>query len=296
MNTGDPDVGVLIVTYNSADDIAACLEGVAAASSHPPHVVVVDNASHDSTVTILEKSFPGVALIRNAENRYYAAANNQGLAHALRRFVLLLNPDVVLPIGGIDAMVRLLEERPGYAAVAPMLTGGDGRCQHSLRELPALDTLWFDLLGLSFLFPRSRRFGRWRMGYFDGKTPRDVEQPMASCLLIRREAIAALGFFDERFPMFFNDVDWCKRARDARWKILYTPEVVARHKGGSSTRTRKIRMIWMSHFAYFRYLRLYASHGPLRTLALWATAPFLILAAVVRTIFWASVRRQPTSS
>jgi len=296
MIVGDPKVGVLIVTYNSADDVAACLEGVATASSHPPHVVVVDNSSSDSTVAIIAKSFPGVTLIRNADNRYYAAASNEGQQYALRDFVLLLNPDVVLPVSGIDTLVRLLDDHHQHAAVAPMLVGENGRRQASLRELPGLDTLWFDLLGLSYLFPRSRRFGRWRMGYFDGKTERDVEQPMASCLLIRREAIAAIGLFNERFPMFFNDVDWCRRARDARWKILYTPDVVARHKGGSSTRTRKIRMIWMSHFAYFRYLRLYASPGPLRTLALWATAPFLILAAVLRTVFWASVRRRPTSS
>jgi hypothetical protein len=230
-------------------------------------------------------------LIRNADNRYYAAANNQGLTYALKRFVLLLNPDVVLPVGSIDALVRLLDDHPRHAAVAPMLVGDDGQRQQSLRELPRMDTLWFDLLGLSFLFPRSRMFGRWRMGYFDGKTEQDVEQPMASCLLIRREAIAAIGLFNERFPMFFNDVDWCRRARNARWKILYTPDVAARHKGGSSTRTRKVRMIWMSHFAYFRYLRLYASHGPLRTLALWATAPVLMVAALLRTIWWSLTHR-----
>jgi GT2 family glycosyltransferase len=232
-----------------------------------------------------------VTLIRNADNRYYAAANNEGLTYALKRFVLLLNPDVVLPAGGIDAMVHLLEKRPRYAAVAPMLVGENGRRQASLRELPGLDTLWFDLLGLSFLFPHSRRFGRLRMGYFDGKTQRDVEQPMASCLLICREAIAAIGLFNERFPMFFNDVDWCRRVRDHGWKILYTPDVAARHKCGSSTRTRKIKMIWMSHFAYLRYLRHYASHGPFRTLALWASAPVLMVAALLRTIWWSLTHR-----
>jgi GT2 family glycosyltransferase len=291
MTSDVSEVGVLIVTYDSASDIAACLEGVASASSHPLRVVVVDNASTDDTTAILERTFPNVTLIRNSENRYYAAANNQGLQHALGRYVLLLNPDVVLPIGGIDAMVRLLDERPQHAAVAPMLIGTDGRRQRSLRELPGLDTLWFDLLGLSFLFPHSCRFGRWRMGYFDGKAQRDVEQPMASCLLIRRDAIAVFGLFDERFPMFFNDVDWCRRAKEFGWKILYTPDVVARHKGGSSTRTHKIRMIWMSHFAYFRYLRFHHSNSLPRRAAVRLNAPFLMLAALVRTIWWILIRR-----
>ena len=291
MSADSANVGVLIVTYNSEGDIAACLEAVKSASAHPLQVVVVDNASHDSTVAIVQQLFPDVTLIRNADNRYYAAANNEGQQHALRNFVLLLNPDVVLPVGAIDALVRLLDTHPRHAAVAPMLIGEDGRRQSSLRELPGLDTLWLDLLGLSYLFPRSRHFGRWRMGYFDGKTHCDVEQPMASCLLIRREAIATIGLFDERFPMFFNDVDWCRRVRDHGWKILYTPDVTARHKCGSSTRTRKIKMIWMSHLAYFRYLRYYASHGPLRTLALWATAPVLLIAALLRTIWWSLTHR-----
>ncbi len=284
MNTGEAKVGVLIVTYNSEADISACLDSVKTASSSPVHVVVVDNASVDKTTALIEQSHPTVTLIRNSENRFYAAANNQGLPHALRPFVLLLNPDVVLPVGGIDAMVQLLDRHPGHAAVAPMLQGVDGRRQASLRELPRLDTLWFDLLGLSFLFPHSRTFGRWRMGYFDGRTQRDVLQPMASCLLVRREVLTALGLFDERFPMFFNDVDWCHRVHQAGWKITYTPDIIARHRGGASTRQRKLRMIWMSHFAYYRYLRLYECCNVPGRIALWATIPFLYLAAILRTL------------
>jgi len=292
MISSGPEVGVLIVTYNSANDIIACLEGVQSASSHPLQVVVVDNASDDATSSIVERSFPGVMLIRNPSNRYYAAANNQGLPFALKRYVLLLNPDVVLPVAGIDAMTRLLEERPRCAAIAPRLIGPDGRRQLSLRELPGLDTLWFDLLGLSFLFPHSRLFGRWRMGYFDGQSECTVQQPMASCLLIRGDVLAALGLFDERYPMFFNDVDWCRRAQEAGWKILYTPDVVARHKCGSSTRTRKVKMIWMSHFAYFRYLLDHKSPGFLQAIALWGSLPLLLLGAIFRTCWWGVVRRR----
>jgi GT2 family glycosyltransferase len=280
------DVGVVIVTYNSAEDIAACLESVKAASSRPLSIVAVDNASHDNTAETVGSSFPDVCLLRNAENLYYAAANNQGLDRAGGRYVLLLNPDVILPVGGIDALVAFLEHDQQYAAVAPRLVGPDGRRQASLRELPGLDTLWYDLLGLSFLFPRSRVFGRWRMGYFDGLSPRDVQQPMASCLLIRRSAISAFGSFDERYPMFFNDVDWCKRVVDGGGKIRYIPEVAVRHVGGASTRQRKVRMIWMSHVAYYRYLEQYCSDPWPRRVGLWLSVPFLFTAAALRSVWW----------
>lgn len=278
-------VGVIIVTYNSRDDIAACLESIPPASTAPVSVVVVDNASTDGT-DLVASQFPDVTLIRNRTNRYYAAANNQGLEHAGGEYVLLLNPDVVLPVGGIDALVATIEQDKTYAAVAPILIGPDGRRQRSLREFPDLATLWYDLLGLSFLAPRSRLFGRWRMGYFNGQTARDVPQPMASCLLIRRQTIADIGFFDELYPMFFNDVDWCKRAWDGGWKIRYTPDVRVRHIGGASTRRRKLRMIWMSHASYLRYLRQYCSKPLWRRLTIWLTAPFLFVAALLRSVWW----------
>lgn len=279
-------VGVIIVTYNSRGDIGPCLESVAAASSSPVSIVVVDNASTDGTADLIASRFPNVTLIRNQANRFYAAANNHGLERAGGEYILLLNPDVVLPVGGIDAMVAVIEQDQRYAAVAPQLVGPDGKRQHSLREFPTLATLWFDLLGLSFLIPRSRLLGRWRMEYFDGQTARDIPQPMASCLLIRRQAIAQIGFFDERYPMFFNDVDWCKRVWDNGWRIRYTPDVRARHIGGASTRRRKVRMIWMSHASYFRYLRQYCSRPLWRRLAVWLSAPFLFLAAVLRSVVW----------
>lgn len=279
-------VGVVIVTYNSKGEIAACLESVSAASSSPVSIVVVDNASRDGTPELVESAFPDVTLLRNPTNRYYAAANNQGLEHAGGQYVLLLNPDVVLPVGGIDALTAVIGQDEKYAAVAPQLIGPDGVRQYSLRDFPGLTTLWYDLLGLAFLFPRSKRFGRWRMGDFDGQTERDVPQPMASCLLIRRSVISKIGLFDERYPMFFNDVDWCKRAWSNGWRIRYTPSVRVHHIGGASTKRRKIRMIWMSHAAYFRYLRQYCEGSFLRKIALWCSAPFLFFAAIVRSVWW----------
>ena len=284
-------VGVVIVTFNSQGEIGSCLESVAPASSRPVDVVVVDNASTDETASIVRNSLPGATLIRNTTNRYYAAASNQALRQVGGACVLLLNPDTVLPVGGIDALRTFLEEHPGAAAVAPQLIGPDGRRQHSLRELPGLDTLWYDLTGLALVFPRSRRFGRWRMGDFDGRSARVVDQPMASCLLIRREVLAEVGLFDERYPMFFNDVDWCARVAAAGWSIYYTPDVRVRHLAGASINRHKVKMIWMGHAAYLKYLhRLYARRPLIRALV-WMSVPFVFVGALLRTVWWGGVRR-----
>lgn len=291
MSNVDTGVGVVIVTYNSAGEIATCLNAAAAASRQPVQIVVVDNASQDRTALIIRESFPHVTLICNSENRYYAAASNQGIAAVYTHHLLLLNPDAVLPAGGIDALRQFLDAHPDAAAVAPRLIGPDGRRQRSVRELPGLDTLWYDLTGLSLLFPRSPTFGRWRMGYFDGGTVQMVDQPMASCLLVRRTVLDDVGVFDERYPMFFNDVDWCRRVRQSGYKIYYTPDVSVCHVGGAAINRRKVAMIWMGHYAYWAYLRRLYARSAMKHALVWLSVPPLFLAAVVRSAWWGAIRR-----
>jgi len=288
--TDDATIGVVIVTYNSADIIGPCLQSLHGASSRPLHLVIVDNNSNDRTVDAATRSFSELALIQNAANAYYAAASNQGIRVAKGSYILLLNPDTIMPEGGIDALADFMEKHPEAVAVAPMLIHPDGKRQSSLREFPALDTLWYDLLALSFLFPHSRIFGRWRMGCFDGATERKVDQPMASCLLIRREVFVKVGLFDESYPMFFNDVDWCKRIQEARMSIWYTPDVKVSHIGGATVKKYRAKMIWMSHSAYFRYLRRLHARDPLKLLLTYLSWPPLMLAGLLRSI-WHSIRK-----
>ena len=282
--------GVVIVTYNSVGEIVTCLESIVTATRLPVSIVVVDNASQDGTADVVQSSFPDVCLIRNDTNKFYAAANNQGLERVSGEYILLLNPDVVLPNGGIDALVATLERDSQYAAVAPLLIGPDGTRQRSLREFPGLATLWYDLLGLSFLFPHSARFSRWRMGYFDGQTERAVDQPMASCLLIRREVLHQVGLFDESFPMFFNDVDWCARVKKAGLTIMYSPEIKVTHLGGASVNKAKLRMIWMSHRAYWLYLSRLYRENLFKRLLVDLSWPPLMLAALLRSLYWLILR------
>jgi len=201
-------LSVVIVTWNSAADIEACVDSINFGSEF--EVIVVDNASSDATRDKLSR-YHHLKLVVNTSNRGYARANNQGIKLATGEYVLLLNPDTRAELGALDALCRYLDEHPAAGAVAPRLISPDGTTQFSIRSFPSAASLFWELVGLSRLFPKNRVFGRWKMKYFDYGRTAEVEQPMASCLMVRRSALESLGGMDEQFPMFFNDVDLSKR-------------------------------------------------------------------------------------
>jgi GT2 family glycosyltransferase len=263
-------VAVIVVTWNSARFIMNCLASIPRASN--VRVIVVDNNSTDSTVRLIRDEFPSVRLIVNQRNTGYAHANNQGLTELGLRvrsqgsaptsqsriptpapfFLLFLNPDTVLPSGGIERMVEQLEAHPDVGVLAPRLTDSDGNAQASVRRFPTYRNMIGALFG---------RGGDYRMSGFDYDRPQEVQQPMASCLLFRSDVLEEVGLFDEQFPMFFNDVDLLRRVRDAGWKILYYPEVSVWHYLGASTEQRRTAMIVASHHGLFRYFRKHDRSG-----------------------------------
>lgn len=250
------DLAVCIVTWNTRELLARCLTTLQAAhGSLKVQTVVVDNASADGTAQMVAKQFPQVQLIANAQNRYYAAGNNQALAAAEAPLKLLLNSDIEVPPDGLEALVAFMAQHPQAGAVAPRLVYPDGRLQRSCRSFPTPDVVLYEILGLSRLAPRSRIFGKYRMTWWDYDEPRPVDQPMASALLVRSDALDQVGVFDEQFPMYFNDVDLCQRLWDAGWQIWYTPEVTYVHHHGASTRQVRREMIAESGRSFLRYYR-----------------------------------------
>ena len=222
-------VGAVIVTYNSGEVIGRCLDSCTRVPGLS--VLAIDNASADATRDNI-RYVPSVQTIFNDENRGFAGAVNQGIAALDTPYILLLNPDAEL-IGGLEAMVRQLEADPRAGAVAGRLIGTDGHDQtrFHLRRLPTPATLAFEALGLNRLLPSNPVNRQYRPESHGSQ----VEQPAAAFLLIRRSAWAALDGFDESFhPVWFEDVDFCKRLRDNGWTIAYEPEGLARHIGGHS--------------------------------------------------------------
>ncbi len=239
------------------------LDALASIYEAPPkfpfEVIVVDNASLDDSAAHVSKQFPQVTLIANQDNRGYAEGNNQAIETAAGEFVLLLNPDVILPAGGLDTAVQFMQDHPDAGALGVRQVHPGGELQRSVRGFPSpLATFW-ELIGLSALFKQSRFFGSYRMTWFDYKHTAEVDQPMGTFLLMRRKVIDQIGMLDLAFPIFFNEVDWCLRCKRAGWKIYFTPDVEIIHYGGASTVQVGAAMAWESRQGLLRY---YAKHYP----------------------------------
>jgi GT2 family glycosyltransferase len=248
------DLGVCIVNWNTREYLDACLTSLERhAGALSVQTVVVDNASSDGSAEMVRQSHPQVELIANADNRYYAAANNQGLAVLDAPQVLLLNPDIEVQSGSLQTLVDFLTEHPRAGAVAPRLRGPDGKVQPSCRTFPSPDVVWLEALGLAKAFPHHPLFGKYRMTWWDYDTVQPVDQPMASALLLRAKALEEVGDFDEEFPMFFNDVDLCRRLWAGGWQVWFTPAAEMLHVGGAATRQVRREMILESHRSFLRY-------------------------------------------
>ncbi len=272
-----PDLSVCILNWNTRDHLGRCLDSL---REHPGglelQTIVVDNASRDGSPDLVRERFPEAELVANDQNLFYAAGNNQAIARATAPHVLLLNPDIVVTPGALGALLACAGRHPRAGAVAPKLLYPDGRLQASCRTFPTPDIVLYEALGLSRLFPRSRRFGKYRMTWWAYDDEGPVDQPMASALMLRREALDEVGVFDEAFPMFFNDVDLCKRLWDAGWEVWFTPTATMIHEHGAATSKVPLRMALESHRSQVRF---YCKHycGRVNPLAYWGALALLSL-------------------
>jgi hypothetical protein len=248
-------LAVCIVSWRSRDLLHTCLSSVVG-RPEAGEIVVVDNASADGTVEMVRQEFPSVTLIANDANLGFAAGNNQAIRATHEPFVLLLNPDTEVQAGALGALLEEFGEDERVGAVAAQLVLPDGSIQPSCRSFPEPSALFSDALGLARLFPRSTTFGRYRMTYWDHDSRREVDQPMASALALRRSALGEVGLFDESFPLYFNDVDLCYRLRQAGWKIVFEPKTnVIHYYGLSSTWQVRPAGIVESHRSLIRFYR-----------------------------------------
>ena len=250
------NAAIVIVAYNSGDVIGACLDSCRKVCPQAS-IIVVDNASSDSTCEQVRKR-TGVHLMANTDNRGFAAAANQGFRAAGADCVLLLNPDVALQ-SGIDGLIEACAN--GAAAAGGKLIGEDGRPQAGfmVRRIPTPAALALEALGINRLWPSNPVNTRYRCLDLDPDVAAEVEQPAGAFLMVRRDVWEKLGGFDERFyPLWFEDVDFCKRIREARYTIWYVPTVLARHLGGCSVRRLGRQQRYL--FWYLSLLKWAAKH------------------------------------
>ncbi len=243
-------LAALVITHNSESCIGVCLRAcLRYQEEFPAGIAVIDNASRDSTCAAAE-AFAAVQLVRNPVNRGFAGAVNQGFrllsgADA----VLVLNPDVEI-LSPPSVLARALERNPRAAAAGGLLVSPDGAPQRgfAIRRLPDAMALAFEALGINRLWPSNPVNRRYRALDLPPDRPAEAVQPAGACLLVRREAWAQVGGFDEGFhPVWFEDVDFIRRLLDAGWTTRYTPEFRAIHGGGHSV----LRLGWEQRQLYW---------------------------------------------
>jgi GT2 family glycosyltransferase len=232
-----PRVSVVVLSWNTRELLAACLRSLRTALSEVPgEMVVVDNGSADGSADLVEREFPEVVLVRNEVNQGYAIGNNQGAARARGEYLFLLNSDTELRPGALAALVGFLDAHPGHGACAPRLERSDGTPQPSCKTFPTLWTAVFYDTCFDRWFPNNRTIPRYEMRDFDHLSSRDVDQPPAAALLVRRALWEQLGGFDPELWLFYNDVDFCRRMHESGHRIAYLAEARVLHHEGESTR------------------------------------------------------------
>lgn len=282
MNQPAPELSVIIVNWNVRDLLRRCLQSVvgsdalfiaAGAAGEPAsrgqgwaaEVIVVDNASSDDSVAMLAREFPWVRVIANSVNAGFTRGNNQGLAVSRGQYVLFLNPDTELAADALSQMLTYAAAQPQVGIIGPQLRYGDGSLQSSRRRFPALATFFLESTVLQRWWPRNRVLSRYYMLDRPDDAVSEVDWVVGACMLVRRAVLDQIGGFDEGFFMYSEELDLCRRAVTAGWRVVYLPAAVVTHYEGKSSEqvvaARHIRF----HRSRVRYVRKY--HGAAAALA-----------------------------
>jgi hypothetical protein len=236
------DISVVIVAWNAKHYLELCLESLAAA---PPRrsleIFVVDNASTDGSAEMIEVRFPNVKLIRSSENLGFSRGNNVAIRQCQGRYIALVNPDVIVFPGCLDALADFLDQNPNVGNVGPRVFNPDMTQQSTCRRFPTLWNNFCDAAGLATRFKNTRFFAGEHMFYFSHDRTLKVDVLVGCFSFIRREAFDAVGLLDENLFMYGDDVDWCRRCWNAGWEVVFYPGAQAIHDRGKTTAPYPVR-------------------------------------------------------
>lgn len=256
-------ISVIIISYNTRELTLKCLESVHSQRNINLEVLLVDNASKDNSVSLIEQKFPLVKLIRNHENLGFAKANNQAIRQAAGEFILLFNSDAILP--NPDALSELYDfmnrrQEIGIGAVKIVKGNGvlDWPCKRSFQT-PSV--FFYRALKLDKFFPNSPRFGKYHLTYLSEDAEHEIDATTGAFMLIRRKVIEDIGLLDEHIFMYSEDMDFCFRAKQAGWKVIYNPRVQVIHYKSESSKKHSFRMIyWWYYSTWYVYKKHMAAN------------------------------------
>src|SRR5260221_2411163 len=260
------DLSIIIVSWNVRDYVAACLESIQAGKGNLSiEVVVVESGSTDGTVETLRSGYAWVKLLAQLENIGFTRGNNVGLAAASGRQLMLLNPDTEIVGDALPQMVAYLDAHPDVGIVGPHTLNSDGTTQSTRRRFPTVLTALFESTWLQRFGPR-RMLDRYYVRDIADTDTAGVDWVQGSALMARREVYERIGGVDEQSVMFSEELDWCKRARDHGWRVIYLGTANIVHHGGKSTE----QVAAFNHVNFqpskIRYFRKF--HGPFVALML----------------------------
>ncbi len=242
------DLSIVIVSYNVRELLARCLESVNSEQLTvnskilatgdwrlATEIFVVDNASGDGSAAMVREKFPRAHLIENAENRGFAAANNQAFAQTRGRYVLMLNPDTEVRAGALETLVGFMDARPRAGACGGKLVYGDGALQHSAFAFPSLAQIFLDFFPLNWRLTDSRLNGRYPREWYARGAPFQIDHPLGADFLVRREAAEQAGWLDDKYFIYCEEIDWAMRIKRAGWQIWCVPQAEIVHHEARST-------------------------------------------------------------
>ncbi|MDE3076871.1 MAG: glycosyltransferase family 2 protein [Chloroflexota bacterium] len=281
-----PSLSVIVVNWNVRDLLRNCLSsvfeeinrsGLAIAGAPPKRgaggeaeILVVDNASQDGSVEMVQREFPAVRLFANQRNLGFGAGNNQALAAAAGELVLFLNPDTLVKPGAISILAGFLEEQPGVGCVGPRLLNPDGTVQPSRRAFPRLSTAFVESTVLQRHFGQLGAVRRYYLADAADDRAQAVDWLVGACLMIPWRVLEEVGGFDERFFMYSEEMDLCYRIKEAGYQVWYLPQAEVIHHEAASSSQDLFRQNVNFHQSRYRFFRKH--HGRIGALALrWFT-------------------------
>ncbi|MFZ4619006.1 MAG: glycosyltransferase [Bacteroidota bacterium] len=258
------DISVVIVNYNVREFLNNALISLfKSLEGYSSEVFVVDNASDDGSVELVQKNFPQVHLIANTGNVGFAKANNQALARSTGKYLLLLNPDTLIQEDTFDKLIKFFESHSEAGMAGCKILNPDGSLQLPCRRsFPTPWTAFTKTFGLSALFPKSKLFARYNLTYLDPDDTYEVDAVSGSFMMVTRDVYAKIGGLDETFFMYGEDLDWCFRVQQSGWKVYYVPTTSIIHYKGESTKRSDIDELKVFYNAMRLFVRKHHTGSP----------------------------------
>jgi len=252
-------IDLIIVNYKSTDFLHTCLSSVYDnLNGTKVNVHVFDNGSNDH-VDLIETNFPNTSLIKHHHNLGFSKAVNKIIKKTSSPYIVLLNPDTIVNKNFFESIISFIQKHPDVGILGPKILDPDGSIQGSARAFPTFLSAWFGRRSLlTKMFPDSRATSANILtNKSDGKSSMEVDWISGACMVVRRQALEDVGLLDERFFLYWEDVDWCKRMWDKGWKVTYYPQATIQHAVGGSSEHYLIRSIFEFHKSAYIYLVKY---------------------------------------